>query len=343
MSGPCLKRIAGWFQRSAPAASVARSPARARSKRSKPCESGGICVIAATVASVVAARSASSVATGAAPGREVVPTRRHQMQQATGPASVRRPAGRSATGVSAAPAVTDTFSVAVGARSMTLGRAAALQLRGGTAPRPFPQTSPRQVFPLWSGSLGCEECKDIDPGLSIQTRGFMTMDTKSVLDHHLAALMSGETKMVLDDYTEESVLMTVDGTVRGLEALAATFDAFFAGLFAPGTFEFVMDQVDVCGEVAFIAWHAKCTAADIRLGTDTFVVRDGKIGAPLIANHRTRRSADDQLRRIAVVLPGPRRICCSLLSAAVPCLVRWTWSVVRLRSWFDRLGRVGVR
>ncbi len=109
------------------------------------------------------------------------------------------------------------------------------------------------------------------------------MDTKSVLDHHLAALMAGDTGMVLDDYTEESVLMKADGTIRGLAALRATFDGFFAGLFAPGTYEFTMDQVDVCGDVAFIAWHAKCSAAEIRLGTDTFVVRDGKIAVQTFA------------------------------------------------------------
>ncbi len=109
------------------------------------------------------------------------------------------------------------------------------------------------------------------------------MDTKSVLDHHLAALISGDTAMVLGDYTEESVLMTADGTVRGLEALRATFDGFFAGIFAPGTYEFVMDQVDVCGDVAFIAWHANCAAAKIRLGTDTFVVRNSKIAVQTFA------------------------------------------------------------
>jgi ketosteroid isomerase-like protein len=109
------------------------------------------------------------------------------------------------------------------------------------------------------------------------------LDTKSVLDHHLAALTSGDADGVLEDYTEESVLMTADGTVRGLDALRTTFDAFIAGLFAPGTYEFTMDQVDVCGEVAFIAWHATCADAEIRLGTDTFVVRDGKIVAQTFA------------------------------------------------------------
>ena len=77
--------------------------------------------------------------------------------------------------------------------------------------------------------------------------------------------------------------MTADGTVRGLEALRATFDAFFAGLFAPGTFEFAMDQLDVSDDVAFIAWHADSASAKIRLGTDTFVVRDGKIAVQTFA------------------------------------------------------------
>jgi uncharacterized protein (TIGR02246 family) len=109
------------------------------------------------------------------------------------------------------------------------------------------------------------------------------MDTKSVLDHHIAALASGDVEAVLEDYTEDSVLMTVDGTVRGLDALRATFDGFIAGLFAPGTYEFTLDQVDVCDEVAFIAWHASCADAEIRLGTDTFVVRDGRIAVQTFA------------------------------------------------------------
>jgi ketosteroid isomerase-like protein len=109
------------------------------------------------------------------------------------------------------------------------------------------------------------------------------MDTRSVLDHHLAALASGDTELVLEDYTDDSVLIMADGTVRGLDALRATFDGLIAGLFAPGTYELTMDRVDVCDDVAFIAWHAACADADIRLGTDTFVVRDGKIAVQTFA------------------------------------------------------------
>jgi ketosteroid isomerase-like protein len=109
------------------------------------------------------------------------------------------------------------------------------------------------------------------------------MDTKAVLDHHLAAFANGDTEMALEDYTENSVLITAEGVVSGREALRATFANFFSGLFAPGSYDFTMDCIEVSGDVAFIAWHAKCADADVRLGTDTFVVRDGKIAVQTFA------------------------------------------------------------
>ena len=109
------------------------------------------------------------------------------------------------------------------------------------------------------------------------------MGTQAVLDHHLAAFMAGDTDMVLEDYTDDSVVMTVDGTFRGREALRPVFASFFSTLFAPGTYDLTMDYTEVVGDVAFISWQAKCGEADVRLGTDTFVVRDGKIVAQTFA------------------------------------------------------------
>jgi hypothetical protein len=37
------------------------------------------------------------------------------------------------------------------------------------------------------------------------------------------------------------------------------------------------------GEVAYIIWHAKCASADIVFGTDTFIIRDGKIAVQTFA------------------------------------------------------------
>jgi ketosteroid isomerase-like protein len=102
-------------------------------------------------------------------------------------------------------------------------------------------------------------------------------DTAKVLSHHLQALGNGNLDEVLDDYIEDSVLVTPDGTVRGLRGIRAVFEGFLAGLFKPGTYELAFDARHVDGEVAYIVWHAKCASADIALGTDTFIVKDGKI------------------------------------------------------------------
>jgi ketosteroid isomerase-like protein len=128
-----------------------------------------------------------------------------------------------------------------------------------------------------SGRLGA-----IPLGPADATRG-RAMATQAVLDHHLAAFGAGDTDEILKDYSDESVLITADGPIRGLDALRAAFEGFFSGLFAPGTYDFVMDAFHVEGEVAHIVWHADCASADVVLGTDTFVVRDGKIAVQTFA------------------------------------------------------------
>jgi ketosteroid isomerase-like protein len=108
-------------------------------------------------------------------------------------------------------------------------------------------------------------------------------DTAQVLSHHLKALGSGNLVEVLDDYVEDSVLVTPDATIKGLRGIRAVFEGFLSGLFEPGTYELVMEARRVEGEVAYIVWHAKCASADILFGTDTFIVKDGKIAVQTFA------------------------------------------------------------
>ena len=82
---------------------------------------------------------------------------------------------------------------------------------------------------------------------------------------------------ILKDYTDDSVLLTADGAIRGRDELRAAFTGFFSGLFAPGSYEFTMDAVHVEGDVAYVVWHAACEPGDIAQGTDTFLIRDGTI------------------------------------------------------------------
>ena len=53
---------------------------------------------------------------------------------------------------------------------------------------------------------------------------------------------------MLKDYTDDSMLITADRTITGLGQLREAFTAFFAGLFAPGTYEFTLEAELSVGE-----------------------------------------------------------------------------------------------
>jgi len=103
------------------------------------------------------------------------------------------------------------------------------------------------------------------------------MSTEAVLTHHMESFGAGDVDEILKDYTDDTLFITPDGRLTGLDALREAYSGFFSGLFKPGTYEFTMDAMDLEGEVAFIAWHSTNEGADVTLGTDTFIVRDGKI------------------------------------------------------------------
>jgi ketosteroid isomerase-like protein len=109
------------------------------------------------------------------------------------------------------------------------------------------------------------------------------MSTEAVLNHHLESFGAGDVEELLKDYTDESILITPDGRLTGLDALREAFQGFFTGLFKPGTYEFTMDAMEMEGEVAFIAWHSSNEGAEVTLATDTFIIREGKIAIQTFA------------------------------------------------------------
>jgi ketosteroid isomerase-like protein len=111
------------------------------------------------------------------------------------------------------------------------------------------------------------------------------MDTLAVLDHHLAAFRAGDVDAVMEDYLEESVMVTPEGEIRGLAALRDTFSTFFADEFRPGSYEFTLDRIKIEGDIAYIVWHAASPTAIYPVGSDTFVIRDGKILVQTIVVH----------------------------------------------------------
>ena len=98
--------------------------------------------------------------------------------------------------------------------------------------------------------------------------------TEATLVHHLGAFSSVDD--ILSDYTEDSVLFTPNGPIRGLAGLRAFFDALTKSATPELMAAYQMVRQDVGGEIAYIVWKAE---PFVPLATDTFVVRDGKIMA----------------------------------------------------------------
>src|SRR5262245_11094377 len=109
------------------------------------------------------------------------------------------------------------------------------------------------------------------------------MTTEDVLNHHLNAFGAGNADEIIKDFTEESLLFLPDTTSRGTAAIRGTFEQFFSGLFKPGTYNFTLDRTEIDGNVAYVVWRASTSAGEVRMWTDTFVVRDGKIAVQTAA------------------------------------------------------------
>jgi|ERR1017187_767545 hypothetical protein len=97
--------------------------------------------------------------------------------------------------------------------------------------------------------------------------------TKEVIEHHLQAIGEG-IDSVLSDFDDNSCIIGQQGTYRGIDEIKAFFIAFINGL--PEGFKdaFKVTKMVAEGEVGYIIVEANPW---IPFGTDTFVIKDGKI------------------------------------------------------------------
>jgi len=102
--------------------------------------------------------------------------------------------------------------------------------------------------------------------------------TKDVLDHHTKALRDGDLNAVLADYASDAVFFTKDGAFKGLDAIRLVFATIISEFSKPGT-KINRTQQLIDGDYAYILWTAETTDNVYEMGTDTFVIREGKIVA----------------------------------------------------------------
>ncbi len=100
--------------------------------------------------------------------------------------------------------------------------------------------------------------------------------TKDVVDHHLKSFGEGDLKGILSDHAPGAILFTPEGPLRGIDAIRSLFQAMLAEFGKPGA-AFSLKQQFVEGDYVYILWTAETADNVYELGTDTFVVREGKI------------------------------------------------------------------
>jgi len=98
----------------------------------------------------------------------------------------------------------------------------------------------------------------------------------NVLTNHLNSFLDSDLEALMEDYTDESVLITQEATYKGLKEI----ETFFTGLmmhFPRHSSSFDLEKMVILGSLGFITWHAKTPSLEVSLGTDTFIIKAGKI------------------------------------------------------------------
>ncbi|OOV20490.1 hypothetical protein BXU10_13120 [Flavobacterium sp. LM4] len=137
------------------------------------------------------------------------------------------------------------------------------------------------VWSLTSSFLKISEINELQIN---KKTNIMNTKVEQILMHHLIAFGDNNLDEILKDYTEQSIIMTPNRTIKGLTEIRKFFKDFFEAI--PSGSHFEMKQKSIEGKVAYIAWASKSNIADIPMGTDTFVFDGDKIQYHTVADFR---------------------------------------------------------
>lgn len=102
------------------------------------------------------------------------------------------------------------------------------------------------------------------------------VSTNDVLERHLRSFGKRDLDGILLDYAAGAVLFTPEGPIKGIAAIKTFFHALLAEFGKPGA-TFSLKHQSVEGDYGYILWSAETADNVYELGTDTFVVCDGRI------------------------------------------------------------------
>jgi ketosteroid isomerase-like protein len=99
--------------------------------------------------------------------------------------------------------------------------------------------------------------------------------TETVVHNHLQAFLERKgVAAIVNDYGEDARFYSEASIYHGKREICDFFRKFIDSLPPGGIARFSLRSMQVEGNIAYITWSV---GSDIPLGTDTFVVNDGKI------------------------------------------------------------------
>jgi len=102
----------------------------------------------------------------------------------------------------------------------------------------------------------------------------MARTTQEVYDAHEAAMVAGDLEMIMADYADDAILLTVDGASVGKEAIQSWFITALSSF--PGI-KFTFEKTAVEGDTAILNWSADSDVATIPHGVAGYIIQDGMI------------------------------------------------------------------
>jgi hypothetical protein len=105
---------------------------------------------------------------------------------------------------------------------------------------------------------------------------------EQVMEDHRAALAAGDWDAARCDYAEDAVVVSDQGVTRGRDNIVADLQAIgglFGGVIPQVNEEVIVSILNDRAELARILFSISTECIDIPDGTDTYIVRNGKIQA----------------------------------------------------------------
>lgn len=115
----------------------------------------------------------------------------------------------------------------------------------------------------------------------------MTRTPQRIFADHGGRLGTGDLDLIVVNYAEDAVLITPEGTFHGHDGVRRVIGRLLTDL-PDADWQLAPQFAD---DVLFLQWSATTDAHRVTDGTDTFVFRDGLIGAQTVRYTLTDRDA----------------------------------------------------